>query len=502
LASSRFRGKVIAEARAARKSSAKEASQLKREKEGPSSGFGHDPANAIPSPFVSWDLTHFCCFPGKTAFKKTPISQQPYNLDLNESFSDITEWIEKRLEESDIWADMMSTQGLVLDKSQPLMVGYVPNGRVASRVPNFPIPHGQTRTFKEYLDHVCSTCEDVKKEKPRLALMWYAKYPSESDVEEESLPPASPESPQKPGPIDLTNLPDTDDLSSELDDPFAQFYDQENDSGQELRERQVQSNHLGFTHLPSRKRSKSPAPIHGESSLAVVDDDDDDDELNPINAVKQLRQERKNLLEMRDNFLNEFSEINSRENRVIENEQRLNDNLVKYQKDVAELRKFEEDCVRERQEHMEAKERAEAKAVEADLQRNVELKSLRDVIETKDAEIADLQGKLEKANIDLRALTQELNMSLVKHQQRDVAEQTRGESSTVVSQSIQETQGKSHTSFEDATVQEPQGESSGSANVATVQESRGESSRSANVPPNITKSSLRSAKRGRRGGRS
>ena len=147
---------------------------------------------------------------------------------------------------------------------------------------------------------------------------------------------------------------------------------------------------------------------------------------------------------------------------------------------------------------MEAKERAEAKAVEVDLQRNVELKSLRDVIETKDAEIADLQGKLEKANIDLRALTQELNMSLVKHQQRDVAEQTRGESSTVVSQSIQETQGKSHTSFEDAPVQEPQGESSGSANVATVQEARGESSGYANVPPNITKSSLRSAKRGRR----
>jgi hypothetical protein len=71
--------------------------------------------------------------------------------------------------------------------------------------------------------------------------------------------------------------------------------------------------------------------------------------------------------------------------------------------------------VRERQEHMEAKERAEAKAIEVDLQRNVELKSLRDVIETKDAEIADLQVKLEKANIDLRALTQELNMSLVKH---------------------------------------------------------------------------------------
>jgi hypothetical protein len=160
--------------------------------------------------------------------------------------------------------------------------------------------------------------------------MWYAKYPLESDVEEESLPLASLESPQKPGPIDLTNLLDTDDLSSELDDPFAQFYNQENDSGQELRERQVQSNHLGFTHLPSRKRSKSPAPIHGESSLAVVDDNDDNDELNPNNAVKQLRQERKDLLEMRDNFLNEFSEINSRENRVIENEQRLNDNLVKY----------------------------------------------------------------------------------------------------------------------------------------------------------------------------
>jgi hypothetical protein len=324
--------------------------------------------------------------------------------------------------------------------------------------------------------------------------MWYAKYSSESDVEEESLPPARPESPQNPGPIDLTNLPDTDDLSSELDDPFEQFYNQENDSGQELRERQVQSNHLGFTHLPSRKRSKSPAPIHGESSIAVVDDDDDDDEVNPNNAVKlvleeqfkQLAQERKDLLEMRDNFLNEFSEINSRENRVIEDEERLNDNLLKYQKDVAELRKSEEDCVRERQEHMEAKERAEAKAVEVDLQRNVELKSLRDVIETKDAEIADLQGKLEKANIDLRALTQEFNMSLVKHQQRDGAEQTRGESSTVVSQSIQETQGESHTSLEDATVQDPQGESSGSANV----------------PPNITKSSLRSAKRGRRGARS
>jgi hypothetical protein len=453
----------MAEARAARKSSAKEASQLKREKEGPSSGFGHDPANAVPSPFVSWELTHFCCPPGKTAFKKPPISQQPFNLDLNESFSDITEWIEKRLEESDIWADMMSAQGLVLDKSQPPMIGYVPKGRVASRVPNFPIPRGQTRTFKEYLDHVYSTCEDVKKEKPRLALMWYAKYPSESDVEEESLPPARPESPQKPGPIDLTNLPDTDDLSSEIEDPFEEFYNQENDSGQELRERQVQSNHLGFTHLPSRKRSKSPAPIHGESSLAVVDDDDDDDELNPNNAVKlvleeqfkQLAQERKDLLEMRDNFLNEFSEINSRENRVIEDEERLNDNLVKYQKDVAELRKSEEDCVRERQEHMEAKERAEAKAVEVDLQRNVELKSLRDVIETKDAEIADLQDKLEKANIDLRALTQELNMSLFKHQQRDVAEQTRGESSG-----------------------------------------------STNVPSNITKSSLRSAKRGRRGARS
>ena len=90
----RFQG-VDRIARAARKSSAKEASQQKREKEGPSSCFGHEPANAVPSPFVSWDLTHFCCLPGKNTFKKTPVSVQPFNLELNESFSDITAWIEK-----------------------------------------------------------------------------------------------------------------------------------------------------------------------------------------------------------------------------------------------------------------------------------------------------------------------------------------------------------------------------------------------------------------------
>jgi hypothetical protein len=40
-------------------------------------------------------IVHFCCLPGKNTFKKTPVSVQPFNLDLNESFSDITAWIGK-----------------------------------------------------------------------------------------------------------------------------------------------------------------------------------------------------------------------------------------------------------------------------------------------------------------------------------------------------------------------------------------------------------------------
>ncbi len=119
------------------------------------------------------------------------------------------------------------------------MISYVLNGRVALRVLNFLIPYSQKQTFKEYLDYVCSTCKDVKKEKPRLALMQYAKYPLESNVKEESLPLTRLKSPQKLGPIDLTNLFDTDDLSSKINDPFAEFYNQENDFRQELRERQV-----------------------------------------------------------------------------------------------------------------------------------------------------------------------------------------------------------------------------------------------------------------------
>ena len=72
---------------------------------------------------------------------------------------------------------------------------------------------------------------------------------------------------------------------------------------------------------------------------------------------------------------------------------------------------------------MEAKERAEAKAVEADLQRNGGVEVFERCYRDEGSDIVDLQGKLEKANIDLKCATQELNMSLVKHQQRDVAEQ-------------------------------------------------------------------------------
>jgi hypothetical protein len=127
---------------------AKEDNKRKRNKEGPTSGYGYNPANEPLLIGLLMTIYYYIGYPGKP-FKQTAPSKLPFFLDPYETFVRLSGWVLNRLLESNIWKGVRRAKYYELDlEDRSLTVGYLTSGVACSKVPDFPVLFGENRTFK------------------------------------------------------------------------------------------------------------------------------------------------------------------------------------------------------------------------------------------------------------------------------------------------------------------------------------------------------------------
>jgi hypothetical protein len=168
---SRLQGSTLTEARSQRELKAKEDNKRKRNKEGPTSGYGHDPANE-PLPIgLSITIYYYIGYPGKP-FKQTAPSKLPFFLDPYETFVRLSSWVLNRLLESDIWKGIRRAEYCKLDlEDRSLTVGYLTSRVACSKVPDFPVPFGENRTFEQFLEYIKKIYPGINHQEPKLCFL-------------------------------------------------------------------------------------------------------------------------------------------------------------------------------------------------------------------------------------------------------------------------------------------------------------------------------------------
>jgi hypothetical protein len=126
----------------------KEDNKRKYNKEGPTSRYGHNPANKPLLIGLLITIYYYIGYSGKP-FKQTAPLKLPFFLDPYETFIRLSGWVLNRLLESDIWKGIRRAEYCKLDlEDRSLTVGYLTSRVACSKVPDFPVPFGENHTFE------------------------------------------------------------------------------------------------------------------------------------------------------------------------------------------------------------------------------------------------------------------------------------------------------------------------------------------------------------------
>jgi hypothetical protein len=93
-------------------------------------------------------IYYYIGYPGKP-FKQTAPLKLLFFLDPYEMFIRLSSWMLNRLLESDIWKGVRRAKYYKLDlKDRSLTIGYLTSRVACSKVPDFPVPFRENRTFE------------------------------------------------------------------------------------------------------------------------------------------------------------------------------------------------------------------------------------------------------------------------------------------------------------------------------------------------------------------